>query len=124
MSGTKYFLDTNAIISLLDGNSAIENMLSSATWIATSVICIIEFHSYTNLSSNDKILLYQLVQRISIIQIENKASELQQIADLRAQTRLKIPDAVIAANAMANNATLISNHSHFRNISNLSVAKF
>ena len=124
MSGTNYFLDTNAIIALLDGNGVVENMLSSATWIGTSVICIIEFLSYTNLSSTDKILLYQLVQRITIIQIENKANELEQIADLRAQTRLKIPDAVIAANAMANNATLISNDGHFRNIPNLSVAKF
>lgn len=124
MSGTKYFLDTNAMIALLDGNQVIEKTLLSATWIGTSVLCIIEFLSYPDLSETDRILLYKLAQRIIVIPIENDIVLLEQIANFRSQTRLKTPDAVIAANAIANDAILFSNDKHFKNIPNLSVLKF
>jgi predicted nucleic acid-binding protein len=124
MSGTKYFLDTNSIIALLNGNQFIENTLPSATWIGTSVLCIIEFLSHTDLSSTDKILLYKLTERITVIEIEKDIVLLEQIANFRSQKRLKTPDAVIAASAIANNATLISNDGHFKSIPNLTVLKF
>ncbi len=95
MSGNKYLLDTNAIIALLDGNTIITNKLDSAYWVGTSVLCIIEFLSFSNLSASDKILLYKLTERITVIPIENDIALLEHIGDFRAQTKLKTPDAVI-----------------------------
>ncbi|HEX8314726.1 MAG TPA: PIN domain-containing protein [Flavisolibacter sp.] len=124
MSGTNYFLDTNAIIALLNGNRQIENILYSATWIGTSVVCIIEFLSFPDLSANDRSLLYSLTQRIDVISIENRFQELEQVANIRKQTRLKLPDSVIAATALAMNAILISNDREFTAIPNFSVVNF
>ncbi|MDQ6609181.1 MAG: PIN domain-containing protein [Bacteroidota bacterium] len=124
MSGSKYFLDTNAIIASLNGNTVVEEVLQSATWIGTSVICIIEFLSYRDLSDSDRALLYKLVQRIQVIQIENDMIVLEKIANFRMQTSLKTPDSIIAANAIANNAVLISSDDHFKDIKRLTVLKF
>jgi hypothetical protein len=124
MSGTNYFLDTNAIIALLDGNRQIENILPSATWTGTSVVCIIEFLSFPDLSVNDRSLLYSLTQRIGVISIENSFQELEQVANIRKQTRLKLPDSVIAATALAMNAILISNDREITAIPNFSVVNF
>jgi predicted nucleic acid-binding protein len=124
MNGTKYLLDTNAIIALLNGDDTIEEKLQTAEWIGTSVLCIIEFLSFYALTANDKNLLQKLMQRIEIIPIENSLPELMQVALLRQQTGLKIPDAVIAATAIKHNARLITNNKHFIAISNLSVTTF
>jgi predicted nucleic acid-binding protein len=124
MNGTKYLLDTNAIIALLNGDDTIEEKLQTAEWIGTSVLCIIEFLSFYALTANDKNLLQKLMQRIEIIPIENSLPELMQVALLRRQTRLKLPDAVIAATAIKHNARLITNDKHFIAISNLSVTTF
>ena len=124
MNGTKYLLDTNAIIALLNGDDTIEEKLQIAEWIGTSVVCIIEFLSFYALTANDKNLLQKLIQRIEVIPIENSLPELMQVALLRRQTRLKLPDAVIAATAIKHNARLITNDKHFIAISNLSVTTF
>jgi predicted nucleic acid-binding protein len=124
MNGTKYLLDTNAIIALLNGDDTIEEKLQTAEWIGTSVLCIIEFLSFYALTANDKNLLQKLIQRIEVIPIENSLPELMQVALLRRQTRLKLPDAVIAATAIKHNARLITNDKHFIAISNLSVTTF
>lgn len=124
MNGIKYFLDTNAIISLLNGNTALEQQLHSATWIGTSVICIIEFLSYPYLTASDRSLLHILSQRISILSIESSFLELELIAKLRQQTKLKLPDAVIAATAIQNQAVLLTNDRHFSSINNLNVVSY
>jgi len=38
MNGNRYFLDTNAIIQLLAGNSDVTDILSDASYIAISVL--------------------------------------------------------------------------------------
>jgi hypothetical protein len=88
MSETKYFLDTNAIIALLNGNTHLEKRLYQADWIGTSVVCVIEFLSFSSLTGRDKNLLNILMQRISVLPIENSSPKLEKIAIVRQQTRL------------------------------------
>jgi predicted nucleic acid-binding protein len=45
MSGRRYFLDTNAIVQLLSGNHSLLTTLAGAAYVATSVICELEFLS-------------------------------------------------------------------------------
>jgi tRNA(fMet)-specific endonuclease VapC len=124
MSGINYFLDTNAIISLLNGNDFIEKQLQPADWIDTSIVYIIEFLSFSSLSANDRALLFTLTNRIHITPPENSFSQVEQIAKLRQETRLKLPDAAIAAQALAYNALLISNDRHFTSIPHLTDISF
>ena len=121
MNGTRYFLDTNAIISLLDGNKDLEKQLQSADWIGTSVICLIEFLSFHTLSLHDRNLLFQLTQRINIEAVETAFTKLETIANFRKEPRLKLPDTIVAAGAINNNAVLLSNDKHFSSLANLSV---
>lgn len=53
MNGNRYFLDTNAIIQLLQGNEELIKLLTHADYIAVSIISKIEFLSFTKLFSND-----------------------------------------------------------------------
>jgi predicted nucleic acid-binding protein len=124
MNGIRYFLDTNALISLLNGNKAIEKQLHQASWIGTSVVCIIEFLSFPSLTENDRNLLYILIQRIHVLPVENKLSELEQIARLRQHTKLKLPVAIIAATTTMNKAVLFSNDKHFSTVPDLSLVTF
>ncbi len=46
MNGSRYFLDTNAIVALLSGDSALETLMKSASWIGISVISSIGFLAF------------------------------------------------------------------------------
>ena len=54
MNGRRYFLDTNAIVQLLSGNPSILETISEAEYIATSVICEVEFFSFSGLTEEDR----------------------------------------------------------------------
>lgn len=112
------------MIALLNGNVELDNRLRNASWIGTSVVCVIEFLSFTNLQSEDKDLMYSLLKRINVFPVEHNLSWLEQVAELRQQTKLKLPDAVIAVSASANNAILLSNDKHFSSLPNLTVQTF
>ncbi len=49
MSGNRYMLDTNAIVSLLQGSSQLIQLLQGAVWIGVSVISQIEFLAFSGL---------------------------------------------------------------------------
>ncbi len=124
MSGSRYFLDTNAIIALLKGNRCIETELSGAEWIGTSVVCVIEFLSFPHLSKHDQTLFSALLKRIKVLEIKNDIANLFIISDFKKQNRLKLPDAVIAFYSRHSDATLISNDKHFEKITSISTLKF
>ena len=124
MSGTKYFLDTNAVIAFLKGNSSFEGQLFQAAWIGISVISVIEFLSFPSLSQTDKINLEVFTSRVVIVSLLNDLTYLESLANFKAANKLKLPDAVIAHAAIANNAILISNDKHFQNINQLIVLNF
>jgi predicted nucleic acid-binding protein len=124
MNGTKYFLDTNAIIALLKGNAFIHAAISDADWIGTSAICVIEFLSFPQLSDEDVEIFNAFLRRIEVIGISNDLPFLAYLAVFKSEKKLKLPDAVIAATAIYKNATLISNDKHFQNINKLSVLNF
>jgi len=118
-------LDTNAIISLLKGNAAIDNHLYNADWIATSVVNFIEFLSFSNLTKIDKELFFRLIDRITILSVSNEDRNcLESIAEIRRTINVKLPDAIIAGTAIYNNAILITNDKGFAKISLLQTVGF
>jgi len=124
MNGNKFFLDTNAIIALLKGNSFIEDILSKAEWIGISCISIIEFLAFPNLDPDDKILFQTLIKRVEVIGISNDILWLEKLANQKIETKLKLPDVIIAGYSIHLQDTLISNDKELKRIPNLSQLNF
>ncbi len=107
--GKRFFLDTNAIVALLTGNKPLLNLLHNADCIATSVICAIEFLSFSGLSEADRTLFQKFLQRVDVFDLCAQDSELiERILAIRMHRQLKLPDAIIAATAAVQKCTLVT----------------
>ena len=102
-------MDTNAIVCLLRGESALEQRLKSAVWVGISILSEIEFLAFPNLSENDRRILHEFSDGVEVVGLgRTERALIDRIVGLRAQHRLKLPDAIIAATAVERDATLIT----------------
>jgi tRNA(fMet)-specific endonuclease VapC len=125
MSGTRFVLDTNTVIAMINGNEQLLQQTHDANFVGLSVISIIEFLAFSGINQEDKELLFELIHETEVVNLHmNDTNLLNTIADIRVTNKLKLPDAIIAATAIYKNATLISNDKHFQNINGLSVLTF
>lgn len=109
MSGNRYFLDTNAIVQLLAGNDELLALLGKAEYVATSIICELEFFSYSGLPEEDKMLFRELRERIRVIDLCSGHENLnEQICQIRMEKQLKLPDAIILASSITEKCTLLT----------------
>jgi predicted nucleic acid-binding protein len=117
MSGDRLLLDTNAIIQLLTGNPAMSDIAASAGFLATSVICQLEFLSYPPLDDVSRRAFLRFLSRIRVFGVHPSDSDLiRETVALRVESRLKLPDAIIAATALVNDCILVSADAHFRKL--------
>ena len=122
MSGNRYLLDTNAIVALLQGNSQLIQLLQNADWIGISVISQIEFLAFSGLSQADRLLFQQFLQRVAVVDLTMaNVALIEKIIELRQQYRLKLPDAIIAAMAIQNSASLVTADQEFAKVTILAV---
>jgi len=112
----RYLLDTNAIIYLIGGRLAAP---LPAGHYSFSVISEIELLSFTGLSTEDEQKIGELLTLLDRVEL-NQAVRLEAIK-LRKQKRLKLPDAIIAASAIVNQATLFTNDQALQSTSGLTV---
>ncbi|QHG18778.1 type II toxin-antitoxin system VapC family toxin [Nostoc sp. ATCC 53789] len=122
MNGNRYMLDTNVIVALLQGNSQLIQLLQDADWIGVSVISQIEFLAFSGLSQEDRQLFEQFLQRVEVIcLVASDAVLINKIIEIRQQYRVKLPDAIIAAMAIQNLATLVTADQEFAKVTILTV---
>lgn len=122
MNGSRYLLDTNAIVALLQGNLQLLQLLQNADWIGISIISIIEFLAFSGLSQGDRQVFQQFIQRVEVVSLMSDDTVLiEQIIQLRQQYRLKLPDAIIAAMALQATANLVTADREFVRVSTLAV---
>jgi tRNA(fMet)-specific endonuclease VapC len=116
MSGKRYYLDTNAIVQLLAGNRELLELLNQATYVATSVICELEYLAFPNLADEDKELFEQFKPQVDVTDLWSGDVQLKEkIFALRLEKKLKLPDAIIAASAMQNDCILLTADKHLLN---------
>ncbi len=117
MNGNRYLLDTNTVIQLFDGNREVETILNQADFVAMSVISEFEYLSYAGLSEDD-LLEYNAFR--NTIQIYNVPSDdpifTQLVVSARKNHGMKLPDAIIASTARANNLTVLTADDHFKKL--------
>ena len=115
MNGNGYLLDTNAIVQLLKGNTELITVLGCADFIATSIVAEMEYLSFSGLSDAD-VALYQMFRsRIQVYDVPSSNNDITRIVvEARKTYGLKLPDAIIAGTAMANDLTIITADDHFK----------
>ena len=125
MSGRGYLLDTNAIVQLLKGNTELIAVLGSAEYIATSIVVEMEYLSFSGLSEADVALYQAFRARIQIYGVPPSDTAFTQlVVNVRKDYGLKLPDAVIAATAIANNLIVLTADEHFRKVKSPWKAQF
>ncbi len=123
--GTRFLLDTNAAIYYLKsslpekGGSFLLSVLSQEQ-VAISFVSEIEMLAYSGISTSEENAARSLILWVKTIWIEEVI--VTQTINIRRKTRLKLPDAIIAATALVSNLELItSNIDDFRKVEGLKI---
>ena len=112
----RFLLDTNAIIYLVNGS------LSSPLPCGrhgVSVITEIELLSYAGMSGAEEQKIVELLRLLDRIQLTDAVRD--EAIRLRRRSRLRLPDAIIAASALVTGAVLLTNDQAFSVIDGLIV---
>jgi hypothetical protein len=122
MNGKRLLLDTNAIISLLQGNHSLIAQSAEAEWIGISIISQLEFLCFAKISAEDRRTFDQFLQKVNVVSLDAQNTALLEIVvDVRTRYRLKLPDAVIAAAAIFHQAQLVTADRSFAAMSELKI---
>jgi len=109
-----YLLDTNSIIYALNyGYKLPKNNYF------ISVITEIELLSYHKLTQNEETVLRQALSNFIDITISNEVK--QKTIEIRKKINLKLPDSIIVATALIQNATLVTSDKKLLNLDFLDV---
>jgi predicted nucleic acid-binding protein len=105
MNGRSVLLDTNTVLYFLAGDETLSEFIRDKK-IYISVISELELLAYNELTQQEIKLIQSFIRDIDIIDIslDIKALSIQ----LRRQTRLKLPDCIIAATSMVLQLPLIT----------------
>ncbi len=101
---SRFVLDTNIILYFLGGRLA--DPFPSGSY-AISVISELELLAYPGLSSPEEQRVRAFVEDISVTDLTQSVK--LHAVDLRKRFGLKLPDAIVAATALALEATLLTN---------------
>ena len=109
MPGKRLLLDTNAVVALLQGHTALATLTDSAEWLGISVITALEFSGFAGLTDADRLLFTEFTKRVGVIDLTFTDQVLiDTINALRSSRALKLPDAIILATAIVSQAVLLS----------------
>ncbi|MCX7097544.1 MAG: type II toxin-antitoxin system VapC family toxin [Methylococcales bacterium] len=110
----KYVLDTNIVIYLQKG--VLVEPLPIAEY-GISIITEMELRSYPALTIQQRHWLMSFINDIHVFELNNAIKE--KTIELRQHYRLKLPDAIVCATAMASQAILLSNDKGLQHIDGL-----
>ena len=120
MNGSNVMFDTNALINYFNGHSSLQQI--SNAQVSLSIISIIEFLSCPKITQAEENLLFGFLKKVIVVNLDlDNLALIRQIALLRKQYRIKLPDAIIAAIALITNSALITSNSDFSKIHGLTV---
>ena len=111
---TRYLLDTNAVIYLVNGRLAFP--LPDGQY-RVSIITEIELLSFSDLSAAEEQKIRDLLLLLDRVHLTDAVRD--EAIRLRRKNRLKLPDAIIAASALICDAVLLTNDQAFSSIDGL-----
>lgn len=118
MSGSRFFLDTNAVLYILGGDEALAELLNGQQ-LYISIITEIELLSYKNITAKEKQAVKNFLEEFVIVNIDSAIRD--KTIELKKATSLKLPDSIIAASAMIHNIPFVTSDKQFRTIENFNL---
>lgn len=121
MSGNKKaLLDSNIIIYLSKNMLDINKTLGEYEHLYISIITYMEVLGYKFDSHEEKALITEIINTFDIINTDQKIAD--RVIEIRAKSKIKLPDAIILATAQLLEADLITNNvSDFENQGNINI---
>ena len=121
MNGPDLLLDTNTILYFLSGDETLSEFITGRK-LFISIITELELLSYQKLTTKE---LKILTAFLSELQIENINEEIKQTTiQIRRVTKLKLPDCIIAATAIALRLPLLSADKQLATVKDLDLILF
>ena len=116
-----YLLDTNIIIySVLEKFDYLDSFLSHKPKSAVSIITKIEVLGFKGITESDKNIFEAIFNILPVIPLTDNIANVS--VKLKQQRKIKLGDAIIAATALTNGLTLITNNvSDFKNFEGLHI---
>ncbi len=113
----RILLDTNAVIALLAGNNAINELLADAEWVGISVITKLEVLSFPGLLDDDAKLFAEFEERVDVVDVSNANEELitETLAGRR-KNQVKLPDALVISSGKINQAMVLTEDKQLLNL--------
>ena len=125
MNGDKFLFDTNTVIYYLTETELSQSALGRLenicrVQINISVITKLELLGFNFLTKEDEYLAKEFISGSNVYQINPQIED--ETIQLRKDSKIKLPDAVIAATAISHNFTLITrNFGDFKTIAKLNI---
>jgi predicted nucleic acid-binding protein len=121
MSGSNIFIDTNIGLYLLQGDTALADLLKEKNFFL-SMISEIELLGYRNITPEQEAALKFFLKECKIFEVDSKIKDIT--VRLRRSYSIKLPDAIIAATAIFLGIPLLSADKHFEKINELTFIRY
>ncbi len=118
MNGNKLLLDTNIVLSMLDGDTTLSDFLFDKE-LYISFITEMELLSYKKITVKEQKAIKQFIKELLIIDI-NDAIKIKAIT-LRKTSNIKLPDAIIAATSLWLNTPLVTADKQLSNVKGVKI---
>ncbi len=118
MSGSKFLLDTNAILYILGGDEALSTLLYNER-LYISVITEMELLSYKNITARERQQIKNFLSDFVIVNITDAIKD--QTIEVKKNSHLKLPDSIIAATAIALDISFVTSDKQFKTIRDLNL---
>lgn len=112
-------LDSNIIIYLSKSLIDIDRVFKSDEIYAVSVISYMEVLGYDFKTQEEEEFIKKLFSYLNIIYLDDKIAN--ETIKLKKLYKIKLPDAIICASAIVNNAKLITNDKRLENMEELNI---
>jgi len=116
-SGEMTILDSNTIIYLSKELVKIDDVFTDDDEYAVSIITYMEVLGYEFTSQYEEDFIHKFFDILKIIYIDEHIAS--KVIEIKKQHKIKLPDAIICATSILNNATLYTNDIRLKNIANL-----
>lgn len=121
MSGNRLCVDTNILLYFLKGEQEVIEMVSAKD-LVISFITELELLSFPKISPDSENTIKGLLKSCQIIDINSDIKELT--IEIRKKSKMKIPDAIVAATALHSELPLLTADKQFRVIDELALIMY
>lgn len=118
MSGSKFLLDTNAILYILDGDEVLAELLYNER-LYTSIITEMELLSYKNITVREKQQIKKFLSDFVVVNIDDAIRD--QTIEIKKNTQLRLPDSIIAASSIVLDMPLVTSDKQFKTVVGLNL---